>query len=88
MDYEENKSLNTGCFPVIAGDRIGLYLEKPGSIAYTYTTDMLYGFRILNLPDVNYEDVFIIDQILPFKVFVFPYQFQITAYVGKFNITT
>lgn len=89
VDFDEIPPLDTSCFPVMAGDRIGLYLENPGSIAYIYTSSLnLFGYRV-DLPpasDLNYEDVFTIDQTQTFVKFVFPYQFQITAYVGKFDV--
>ena len=69
---------------------IGLYLEKPGSIAYIYTSNSnLYGYHVSLSPaasDLNYEDVFTVNQTQTFDKTVFPYQFQITAYVGKFDV--
>ena len=74
---------SSGCVTVQPGDRIGIYFDNVGAIPYVFATVALYTTYIQQLPNKPYDEIFTVNQQQKFDTLVFPYQFQVTAYIGK-----
>lgn len=81
-----NATQNVTCVQVNAGDRLGIYFDTHGSIAYYFNTDVLKISYLEPSNTAPYQAAFTIGQQTTFNQLVFPYQFQITAYID--TVTT
>jgi hypothetical protein len=77
-----NATQNVTCVQVKEGDRLGIYFDTHGSIAYYFNTDVLKISYLEPSNTAPYQAAFTIGQQTTFNQLVFPYQFQITAYIG------